>query len=263
MEYMDVKNTEIGDLLKAVGKAIFIDFYYDFKDTSITTRKLAEKIFKNSPRAKSDNQNFRIARARRIFEEEQEVAALENIINSLRVDANTRNRAQIILESEKAARISASEFEEEQQFISELNRRIPYIGDKKIEYENTPKPPKIGENIVLHKYPRSRAVSERALLKANYLCECGVEHVSFKRKNCHKNYTEPHHLIPLSAAADFPKIDLDREQNVVSLCSNCHNWLHYGDGIDVILQPLYEKRKDLLKAIGAEITYDQLKSYYK
>jgi Zn-finger protein len=69
-------------------------------------------------------------------------------------------------------------------------------------------------------------------------------------------------LIPLYAAKDFPDIDLDREQNVVSLCSNCHNWLHYGDDIDVILRPLYEKRKTLLKAIGADITYEQLKSYY-
>ena len=70
-------------------------------------------------------------------------------------------------------------------------------------------------------------------------------------------------MIPLCAAKDFPNIDLDREQNVVSLCSNCHNWLHYGDETDVILKPLYEARKDLLKAIGAEITYEQLKAYYK
>lgn len=131
-----------------------------------------------------------------------------------------------------------------------------------IEYENSPKPPKTGKNTVSHKYPRSRIVAQRALAKANYHCECDAEHTTFKRKNCHRNYTEPHHLIPLCAADDFPEIDLDREQNVVSLCSNCHNWLHYGDDIDVILRPLYEDRKELLKAIGADITYAQLKSYY-
>ena len=53
-----------------------------------------------------------------------------------------------------------------------------------------------------------------------------------------------------------------REQNVVSLCSNCHNILHYGADFEKILKPLFEKRKDLLKAIGVEISYEELKKYY-
>ncbi|MDD7731030.1 MAG: HNH endonuclease, partial [Eubacteriales bacterium] len=84
----------------------------------------------------------------------------------------------------------------------------------------------------------------------------------FTRRNSDKNYTEPHHIVPLSASADFPNVDLDREQNVVSLCSNCHNILHYGADFESILKPLYEKRKDLLKAIGVEISYEELKKYY-
>ena len=92
--------------------------------------------------------------------------------------------------------------------------------------------------------------------------EVNKSHMTFKRKNCNNNYTEPHHLVPLFAAKDFPDIDLDREQNVISLCSNCHNWLHYGDDIDKVLKPLFELRKELLSAIGIKITYEQLKSYY-
>lgn len=260
--YTDSKYLHIEETLKAVGKTTFIDFYYDFKDMSVATRGLAQKIFDSNPRAKSKNQNFRIARARHIFEIGQEIHALKIIINSPRVVEEIRKKAEEILRAELASKNNTLQFEREQQFISELNSVTPYIEDVHVEYENAPRPPKSGIDVVAHHYPRSKTVSQRALSRAKYLCECDPQHITFKRKNCDKNYTEPHHLIPLSAAADFPEIDLDREQNIVSLCCNCHNWLHYGDGIDVILQPLFEQRKELLKAIGAEITYEQLKAYY-
>lgn len=115
---------------------------------------------------------------------------------------------------------------------------------------------------VSEKYPRNRAVSRRALFKANYLCECDNNHFVFKRRNSTINYTEPHHLVPLSAAKDFPEIDLDREQNVVSLCSSCHNLLHYGADFEGVLKLLYKKRKQLLKDIGVDIEFDELKKYY-
>ena len=262
---MDKKDTKYIDLrtnLSAVGKAVFANFYYEFKDTSISDDELSEKLFRENPNSKSRGQNFRIPRARHIFEIGQEIQALEIIINSPRVAEEARKKAKEILMVELASKNNTLQFGREQQFISELNSATPYVEDARVEYENTPKPPKPGIDVVTHHYPRSKTVSQRALSKAQYLCECDPQHVTFKRKNCDKNYTEPHHLIPLSAAADFPEIDLDREQNIVSLCSNCHNWLHYGDGIDTILRPLYEQRKDLLKAIGAEITYEQLRSYY-
>ena len=94
------------------------------------------------------------------------------------------------------------------------------------------------------------------------MCEVSDQHQLFKRKNSNINYTEPHHLVPLYAVDKFPDIDLDREQNVVSLCSGCHNWLHYGSDIDVVLRPLYEKRRELLRSIGIDITYEQLKEFY-
>lgn len=262
MEYRDTKYLNLVSTLNAIGKATFVNFYYEFKDASMPADELAEKIFRESPNARSNRQSFRIPRARHIFEIEKEIEALEMIIDSPRVDPAAREKAKVILEDEKRSQLNVEEFEKEQQFISKLNNSVPYQEETEVEYDNTPKPPKFGVDTTLHKYPRSKAVAQRALAKAVYLCECDASHSTFKRKNCSKNYTEPHHLIPLYAAKDFPDIDLDREQNVVSLCSNCHNWLHYGDDIDVILRPLYEKRKTLLKAIGADITYEQLKSYY-
>ena len=66
----------------------------------------------------------------------------------------------------------------------------------------------------------------------------------------------------MSAQKDF-SVSLDVENNVVSLCSNCHNQIHYGTDIDSILKPLYEQRIESLKLVGIEITYNEIKKYYR
>ena len=111
-------------------------------------------------------------------------------------------------------------------------------------------------------YPRSKKVANNALKHAHYLCEVDASHMVFVRKNSDKNYTEPHHIVPLSAQEDFPEANLDREQNVVSLCSHCHNLLHYGADIDPVLLPVYTERKELLEKIGVVVSYEELKKYY-
>lgn len=42
--------------------------------------------------------------------------------------------------------------------------------------------------------------------------------------------TEPYHLIPISKYKDFDykNCSLDTMENIVSICSHCHNLLHYG-----------------------------------
>ena len=77
-------------------------------------------------------------------------------------------------------------------------------------------------------YPRDPSVAKRALGRANHLCEVNSTHVSFLRRNGHVLYMEPHHLIPISFT-DYFGVNLDREQNIFSLCSNCHNQIHYGE----------------------------------
>ena len=112
------------------------------------------------------------------------------------------------------------------------------------------------------KYPRSAEVSKLALHLAGYKCECGENHPSFIRKSDGKNYTEPHHIVPISAQGNF-NVKLDCPQNIISLCSNCHNKLHYGVGIEEMLKGIYEKRVDALRSKGIYITFEELLSYYK
>jgi len=111
-------------------------------------------------------------------------------------------------------------------------------------------------------YPRKKEVSKNTVRYANYLCEVDSNYFVFKRKNSQNNYTEPHRLVPLSAYCDFPNVDLDREQNIVSLCSNCHNLLNYGSTYKDTLYGLYLRRKELFAQIGIVISFEQLLSYY-
>lgn len=68
MNEKDSKYTDLNTTLSAVGKAVFATFYYDFKDISIPDEVLACKIHTENAGSKSDSQNFRIPRARRMFQ---------------------------------------------------------------------------------------------------------------------------------------------------------------------------------------------------
>lgn len=264
MSANDTKYVDLESTLKAVGKAVFVNFYYDFKNTEISEDALAEKIYRENPLAKSTQQRFRIPRARHIFAENQNLEVLRIITASSRVDEKARQLAQEILDSEMYGISFAEETAQEGILRSEINRDVIYSDDKySVEYNTAPQKPKEMSSETRYRYRRDKKVSVNALRRAEYRCEVNSEHYIFRRKNSSIGYTEPHHLIPLSAQKFFPEVNLDREQNIVSLCSNCHNCLHYGAEIDDMLKPLYEKRKGLLEAIGITITYEQLRNFYK
>ena len=48
----------------------------------------------------------------------------------------------------------------------------------------------------------------------------------------------------------------------MSLCSNCHNEIHYGRDYEVLLKKLYDARKDILLKAGIKVTFDELKEMY-
>lgn len=116
-------------------------------------------------------------------------------------------------------------------------------------------------------YPRKKSVSVNALMRANNQCEHNCKHGSFFRRNTNIKYMEPHHLIPLHYHEEF-EWSLDVEANVVSLCSECHNQIHYGDGRK-ILKELWKKRSAELAAAkidrmkdGTQLDYNVLLELY-
>lgn len=113
-------------------------------------------------------------------------------------------------------------------------------------------------------YPRDPAISERALMLAGYRCAINPAHASFLRRDGLCLYMEPHHLLPMSKT-DYFGVSLDREQNIFSLCSNCHNQIHYGrkEDIQELLSILFHSReREICSILGRKIDLYEIYGIY-
>ena len=63
--------------------------------------------------------------------------------------------------------------------------------------------------------------------------------------------------------SDSFDVSLDVEQNIVSLCSNCHNEIHYGRDAGDLIERLYKKRKSDLESVGISISLEDLLEKYE
>ena len=118
-----------------------------------------------------------------------------------------------------------------------------------------------GRNI----YRRDPVIAARALARAEHRCEIDPAHPSFMKRDLSHAYTEPHHLIPLAKTDDFD-VSLDREQNIFSLCSHCHNQIHYGTEEDVrrMITLLFERRaKEIFSMLGRRIGVEEIYAMYR
>lgn len=73
---------------------------------------------------------------------------------------------------------------------------------------------------------------------------------------------EPHHLIPLEFQ-DYFEYSLDVEANIISLCSNCHNEIHYGENYKELITILYNERKEQLNKCGLVVSLEELYKMYE
>ena len=76
---------------------------------------------------------------------------------------------------------------------------------------------------------------------------------------------EAHHLIPMAVQKDF-NINIDRIENIVSLCPICHSAIHLGNEQIryELLKKIYDIKISELKKAGISISFDELFSkYYK
>lgn len=130
--------------------------------------------------------------------------------------------------------------------------------------DNIQKNPKIYFLKNMIRIARDNSVKNKVLERAKCLCEVDTNHRTFIRKKDGSNYTEVHHLIPLELqfSNKFKNISLDCPANAVSLCSNCHNQLHYGLDNKEILYTLYLKRKNELESSGINISFEELLLFY-
>lgn len=154
-----------------------------------------------------------------------------------------------------------AEEKEDNSLIEEL-KQANVVTAEPFSYSGEPKEKEAPIYTNGHKtYPRDRQTAINALAHANYECEIDNNHPTFIRKKSNIKYTEPHHLIPMAFSDEF-EVSLDVEENIVSLCSNCHNQIHYGKDADKLIAKLYEERKNNLKKVGIEISLDRLLAMY-
>ena len=52
------------------------------------------------------------------------------------------------------------------------------------------------------------------------------------------------------------------EENIVSLCSTCHNQIHYGKDAELLIKKLYSSRKELLRKVGIILSEKELLKMY-
>ena len=118
------------------------------------------------------------------------------------------------------------------------------------------------KELIIKSYPRSQKAAQEALKKAKYKCEVDSSHFSFF-KDSENMFLEAHHLIPMEYQDEFNR-SLDVPENIISLCPNCHRFIHHGvfEEKIKIIEKLFEKRKIDLWSKNLKLEFDELKKYY-
>lgn len=191
----------------------------------------------------------------------KEVIALFDEFSKKNFKELTEHIIDILRNADEAYKNKVADAVEDKEYIEAVNKitesdsgtivlRDKPVAAKKVQSRNT------------HVYARDPMVAANALCNADYKCEVCAEHETFLRKSNGKPYTEPHHLVPVRYQPQFD-VSLDVENNIVSLCSNCHNRIHYGTDAIELVYKLYNDRKDILKKAGIEISFSELEQLYK
>lgn len=142
-----------------------------------------------------------------------------------------------------------------------------YTSDKSILQADNRNPEISGSSSNKNRYKTNAKLAKTIIEKQNYSCEyaklIGAEHKTFKTKAGY--YVEAHHLIPMSKQDNHLPTNIDRSENIVVLCPNCHRAIHNGIDEEKVLrlEVLYNNRKDKFKDVGIDIDFDKIKNYYK
>ncbi len=110
-------------------------------------------------------------------------------------------------------------------------------------------------------------IRDMVLKLDNYECQygkaIGEKHIAGMSADGHP-VVHAHHLIPMKAEKYFFPRSLDRPENIVTLCPNCHSVLHHGSYEEKrkILEVLYKKYIDRLNDIEIFISLENLLDKY-
>lgn len=121
-----------------------------------------------------------------------------------------------------------------------------------------------GKSVVKKAY-----ISKQALKMANFKCVFDDRHKTFLTSKGIP-YMEGHHLIPCTVSnmehfwSKYGR-NIDCVENIICLCPTCHRRIHFGSGEekDAIIKSLYKKQISSLRAVGLDISIEELLALYK
>jgi len=139
---------------------------------------------------------------------------------------------------------------------------VALLNDNDLETQNN-RVPQLISSSARKKYKTDPRLSKTVLSKAEYKCEINKDHMTFFTKKG-VLFSESHHLIPMAFQEKLIPINIDREENIVSLCPTCHRAVHLGndDEKNKRLKILYDKKNSSLQNCGINISFDDLLTYY-
>lgn len=113
------------------------------------------------------------------------------------------------------------------------------------------------------RYKTNPRISKTVLEKAGYKCQVDSAHTTFYTTK-ELLFTEAHHLIPMSFQKGFLPINLDRKENIISICPTCHRAMHLGNKKEKEerLKILLEIKRKELKVVGLELNLKNLMDLY-
>lgn len=111
-------------------------------------------------------------------------------------------------------------------------------------------------------YKTDQNLKSKVFHDCNFKCEIDSSHITFHKEN-DEIFMEGHHLIPMKAQDDF-EINIDRIENIVCLCPNCHRMIHHAKKSQKIeiFKKLYEKKSKGLVNSGLKISSEEIFNKY-
>jgi len=114
---------------------------------------------------------------------------------------------------------------------------------------------------------KNPAIAKKVLNDNAYKCLIDLNHVTFKT-SAGVWYMEGHHLIPCTVdnSEKFNSTSkLDREENIVCICPNCHRAIHYGDENikKTLIAKLHKSQLSQLTSAGLGVSLDELQELYR
>jgi len=188
----------VNDYLRSVGKKCFIDYYALFQNFNIDRQSLISELEKEN--LSSASCDTKASDGRQIFIKNLEIQALQNIINSKRLDNATKEKAQRLLNKDAVTIVYPDDIEDNNLF------------------EGTKK------QILVNAYERSSQARQECINEYGY--KCTICKFDFEKTYgvIGKNFIHVHHIKPLSEIDEKYKINPIKDLRPV--CPNCHAMLH-------------------------------------